>query len=142
MENINSNITELKQFNEQQPEKLIEEIGDYTMIKVFVQEVKKYGAKIAIDDFGSGYSNFMHLLELKADFIKIDGSIIKNILHDQNSQILTQTIVSMANKLNMEVIAEFVSSKEILDAVMLLGVDHSQGYYLGEPKPYLIGDDE
>jgi len=115
-----------------------EEIGDYTMIKAFVQEVKKYGAKIAIDDFGSGYSNFMHLLELKADFIKIDGSIIKNILLDKNSQILTQTIVSMANKLNMKVIAEFVSSKEILDAVMLLGVDHSQGYYLGEPKPYLL----
>jgi len=80
----------------------------------------------------------MHLLELKADFIKIDGSIIKNILLDKNSQILTQTIVSMANKLNMKVIAEFVSSKEILDAVMLLGVDHSQGYYLGEPKPYLL----
>ena len=115
-----------------------EEIEDYTLIKAFVKEVKKYGADISIDDFGSGYSNFMHLLELEPRSIKIDGSIIKNILHDKNSQILTQTIVSMASRLNMKVIAEFVSTKEIHDAVLLLGVDHSQGYYLGEPKPYLL----
>lgn len=119
-----------------------EEIENYTLIKEFVNEIKKYGAKIAIDDFGSGYSNFMHLLELEPDFIKIDGSIIKNILHDKNSQILTQTIVSMANKLNIKVIAEFVSSKEIHDAVMSMDIDHSQGYYLGEPKPILAKFDE
>ncbi len=115
-----------------------EGIDNYDMVKEFVQEVKKYGANIAIDDFGSGYSNFMHLLELNASSIKIDGSIIKNILHDRNSQILTKTIVSMAKELDMKVIAEFVSSKEIHEAVMLLGVDHSQGFYLGEPKPHLL----
>jgi diguanylate cyclase (GGDEF)-like protein/PAS domain S-box-containing protein len=115
-----------------------EEIENYTLIKEFVKEVKKYGADIAIDDFGSGYSNFMHLLELEPRSIKIDGSIIKNILHDKNSQILTQTIVSMANRLNMKVIAEFVSSKEIHDAVIQLNIHHSQGYYFGEPKPTLI----
>jgi diguanylate cyclase (GGDEF)-like protein/PAS domain S-box-containing protein len=114
-----------------------EEIDNYNQIKAFVKEIKKYGTRIAIDDFGSGYSNFMHLLELEPRSIKIDGSIIKNILHDQSSQILTQTIVSMASRLNMKVIAEFVSSKEIHDAVIRLGVDHSQGYYFGEPKPSL-----
>lgn len=119
-----------------------EEIVDYDQIKAFVKEVKKYGVKIAIDDFGSGYSNFMHMLELDTDFIKIDGSIIKNILHDLNSQILTQTIVSMANKLNIKIIAEFVSSKEIHDAVMSLGIDHAQGYYFGEPKPILVEFDK
>ena len=115
-----------------------EGIDNYAIVKEFVEEVKKYGANIAIDDFGSGYSNFMHLLELDTSSIKIDGSIIKNILHDRNSQILTKTIVSMAKELGMKVIAEFVSSKEIQEAVVLLGVDHSQGYYLGEPKPYLL----
>jgi diguanylate cyclase (GGDEF)-like protein/PAS domain S-box-containing protein len=112
-----------------------EEIEDYQQIKSFVTEIKKYGGRIAIDDFGSGYSNFMHLLELETNFIKIDGSIIKNILHDQNSKILTQTIVSMANKLNIDIIAEFVSSKEILGTVISLGIDYAQGHYLGEPKP-------
>ncbi|MDP3466604.1 MAG: EAL domain-containing protein [Sulfuricurvum sp.] len=119
-----------------------EGIDNYTIVKEFVAEVKKYGARIAIDDFGSGYSNFMHLLELEASFIKIDGSIIKNILQDRSSQILTKTIVSMAKDLDMNVIAEFVSSAEILDTVIAMGVCHSQGYYLGEPKPYLIDDDE
>ena len=117
-----------------------EGIDNYALVKAFVQEVKKYGANIAIDDFGSGYSNFMHLLELNASSIKIDGSIIKNILHNRSSQILTKTIVAMAKDLEMKVIAEFVSSKEIHQAVMLLGVDYSQGYFLGEPRPYLLVD--
>lgn len=114
-----------------------EEIEDYTLIKEFVKDIRKYGAHIALDDFGSGYSNFMHLLELEARYIKIDGSIIKNILEDHNSQILTKTIVSMAKQLDLKVIAEYVSSKEIYEAVMLLGIDYSQGYYHGEPQPYL-----
>lgn len=135
----------LENFN--QPQNVVfeiiesEGIDNYKIVKEFVAEVKKYGARIAIDDFGSGYSNFMHLLELEASFIKIDGSIIKNILHDRSSQILTKTIVSMAKDLNMNVIAEFVSSPEILDTVTSMGVCHSQGYYLGEPKPYLIDED-
>ncbi len=117
-----------------------EGIDNYTIVKEFVANVKQYGARIAIDDFGSGYSNFMHLLELEANTIKIDGSIIKNILHDRNSQILTKTIVAMAKELDMKVVAEFVSSSEIQEAVIAMGVDHSQGYYLGEPKPDLITD--
>lgn len=115
-----------------------EGIDNYTLVKEFVAEVKKFGARIAIDDFGSGYSNFMHLLELEANTIKIDGSIIKKILYDRHSQILTKTIVSMANELNMKVVAEFVSSKEIQEAVVSMGIDHSQGYYLGEPKAELV----
>lgn len=117
-----------------------EGIDNYKIVKEFVAEVKKYGARIAIDDFGSGYSNFMHLLELEANTIKIDGSIIKNILEDRNSQILTKTIVSMAKELNMKIVAEFVSSKELQEAVIAMGIEHSQGYYLGEPKPYLIDE--
>lgn len=115
-----------------------EEVEDYTILTEFVKEIKKYGAHIAIDDFGSGYSNFMHVLELEASFIKIDGSIIKNILDDRNSQVLTKTIISMAKQLDIKVIAEFVSSKEIHDAVTLLGIDYSQGYYHGKPKPTLV----
>ena len=84
----------------------------------------------------------MHLLELEADFIKIDGSIIKNILHDRNSQILTKTIVSMANELNIKIVAEFVSSNEIYDAVTCLGIEYAQGYHLGKPKPLLAKFDK
>ena len=139
-------MDELREFN--RPHNVVfeivesEEIVDYRLIKEFVKKIKKYGSSIAIDDFGSGYSNFVHLLELEPRYIKIDGSIIKNILNDQNSLILTETIISMAKKLNMKVVAEFVSSKEILDTVMQLGIDYLQGYYLGEPKPILCEFDQ
>ena len=112
-----------------------EGVNNYNTIKNFIEEVKEYGAQIAIDDFGSGYSNFMHLLELKADYIKIDGSIIKNINEDKNSQVLTKAIVSMAQELNIKVIAEYVSTEEILNAIKSMCVDYSQGFYLGEPSP-------
>lgn len=115
-----------------------EGINNYNIIKDFIEEVKIYGAEIAIDDFGSGYSNFMHLLELKVDYIKIDGSIIKHIIDDKNSQVLTKAIVSMAKELNIKVIAEYVSTEAILNAVKSIGVDHSQGFYLGEPLPDII----
>ena len=115
-----------------------EGINNYGTIKNFIEEIKKYGAQIAIDDFGSGYSNFMHLLELKVDYIKIDGSIIKNIIEDRNSQILTKAILSVAKELNLQVIAEYVSSEAILNAVKAIGVDQSQGFHLGEPSPDII----
>ncbi len=115
-----------------------EGINNYDIIKNFIEDVKTYGAQIAIDDFGSGYSNFMHLLELKVDYIKIDGSIIKNIIEDKNSQVLTKAILTVAKELNMKVIAEYVSTEAILNAVRAIGIDHSQGFYLGEPLPDTI----
>ena len=74
----------------------------------------------------------MHLLELKVDYIKIDGSIIKNIIEDKNSQVLTKAILSVAKELNMKVIAEYVSTEAILNVVKAIGVDYSQGFYLGD----------
>lgn len=115
-----------------------EGINNYIVIKEFIEEVKTYGVQIAIDDFGSGYSNFMHLLELKVDYIKIDGSIIKNIIDDRNSQVLTKAILTVAKELNMKVVAEYVSTEAILNIVKSIDVDYSQGFYLGEPLPDIV----
>ena len=112
-----------------------EGIENYREVAEFVTEMKGYGCKLAIDDFGTGYSNFAHLLQLKADFIKIDGSIIKNLVHDLDAQLITRLIVDAAHGLGMQTIAEFVSSPEIHEKVIELGIDFSQGYYLGEPAP-------
>ena len=111
-----------------------EAINDFNKIKEFIQTIKKYGVKIAIDDFGSGYSNFIYLTELKPDFIKIDGSLIKNINQDEESLIITKNITNFAKELGYKVIAEFVSSKEIYDIVQNLKIDGIQGYYIAEPK--------
>lgn len=108
-------------------------IDEYEEVFVFISKVKQLGAKIAIDDFGSGYSNFEYILKLKVDFIKIDASLIKNITEDINSQIIAETIVAFSKKLNIKTIAEFVHSEEVYKKVKELGIDYSQGYYLGEP---------
>lgn len=113
-------------------------IENYEEVSNFIAEVKKYGAQIAIDDFGTGYSNFEHLMKLKVDYIKIDGSLIKNMLKDQSSMVVIETIVDFASKLGIKTVAEFVESKEIADAVNEMGISYSQGYYFSEPLEYPI----
>jgi len=115
-----------------------EGINDYDTILKFADTVKSYGAKIAIDDFGSGYSNFERILKLQPDYIKLDGSLIKNIDKNDDMKILTQTIINFANKLDIKTIAEYVHSKEVLDIITQMGVDFAQGYYIGKPSPKML----
>jgi diguanylate cyclase (GGDEF)-like protein len=109
-----------------------EGIENFDKVLEFINDVKKYGSTISIDDFGTGYSNFEYLMKLKVDYIKIDGSMIKNIDKDINSQMITQTIVEFAKKMNIKTIAEFVYSKNVFEKVKSLDVDFAQGYYFGE----------
>lgn len=111
-----------------------ESIENFEEVSSFIKKIKEYGCKVAIDDFGTGYSNFEYLMKIEADYIKIDGSLIKDILHDKNSQIVVSIVVDFAKKMNMKTIAEFVESEEIFNKVVELGVDYSQGYYFCEPK--------
>lgn len=112
-----------------------ESIQNFEQVERFIQLMKGRGCMIAVDDFGTGYSNFEYLLKLKPDFIKIDGSMIKNIHLDPDVYSVVETIVSFAQKNKIKTIAEFVSEKQIFDIVKALGIDYSQGYYFGEPKP-------
>ena len=114
-----------------------EGIENYEDVSRFIKSVKEYDCKIAIDDFGSGYSNFINVLKLDVDYLKIDASIIKNIHLDRHAQIIAETIVEFAKKLGIKTIAEFVHSKEVFEKVVELGIDYSQGYYIDEPKPGL-----
>lgn len=111
-----------------------ESIENFDEIEKFIQKVKSYGCKIAIDDFGTGYSNFEYLMKLQADFIKIDGSIIRSVVDDKRSEILTSVIVAFAKEIGIETIGEYVETKEIQDKLVELGVNKSQGYYFDEPR--------
>ncbi len=111
-----------------------EAIEDFKKVEEFITEVKRYGAKIAIDDFGSGYSNFSYLIKIRADYIKIDGSLIKNIDVDKSALLVVETIVSFAKKLGMKTVAEFVHSSVVMNKVKELGIDYSQGFYIDEPS--------
>jgi len=111
-----------------------EEIENYEEVSSFIFEMKSLGCRIAIDDFGSGYSNFEYLLKLNIDYIKIDGSLIKNLETDKNTLIVVETIVDFAQKLNIKVIAEYVHNEGVYNKVKQLGIDRSQGFYLAEPR--------
>ncbi len=128
----------LQNFNE--PSRVIfeivesEEIADYSKVSDFIKEIKSFGAKVAIDDFGSGYSNFEHILALDADYLKIDGSLVKNIDKDEDAKIITKAIISFCKKLNRKTIVEFVHNEDVYNIAKEMGADYSQGFYLGEPK--------
>ncbi|WP_457748911.1 EAL domain-containing protein [Sulfurimonas sp.] len=111
-----------------------EGIDNYEEVSSFILSMKRLGCKISIDDFGSGYSNFEHILKLDIDYIKIDGSLIKHLDTDVNVQIVVETIVSFAKKLNLITIAEFVHNQAVFEKVKSLDIERVQGFYLGEPK--------
>ncbi|MDX9742583.1 MAG: EAL domain-containing protein [Arcobacteraceae bacterium] len=112
-----------------------ENVHDMKTIKEFIQKVKSAGVKIAIDDFGAGYSNFERLLEYQPDILKIDGSLIKNIETSEYSLAVVKTIVTFAKSQNIQTIAEYAENKEIFEILKSLDVDFSQGYYFGKPLP-------
>ncbi|MDX4067106.1 EAL domain-containing protein [Aliarcobacter skirrowii] len=114
-----------------------ESIVDYKIAIEFIKRVKSKGCKIAIDDFGSGYSNFEYLVKLEADYIKIDGSLIKNIVTQKESFAVVSTIVNFAKQMEIKTIAEFVENEEIYKIIKNIGVDFSQGYYFTQPKKEL-----
>jgi diguanylate cyclase (GGDEF)-like protein len=110
-----------------------ESIKNYNLLISFVDQVKLLGCKVAIDDFGSGYSNFEHLLKMNIDYLKIDASLIKNIATNENSYKITKTIIEFAKNLNLKTIAEYVENEEIFNIVKDLGADYSQGYFFSAP---------
>jgi len=110
-----------------------ESVKSYNILFDFIKEVKALGCKVAIDDFGSGYSNFEHLLKMDVDYLKIDASLVKYVATDENSYKVVKTIVDFANSLNLKTIAEYVENEEILKITKKLGVDFSQGYHFSAP---------
>jgi diguanylate cyclase (GGDEF)-like protein len=117
-----------------------EAVEDYKKVSRFITEVKRFGARVAIDDFGSGYSNFSYLTKIDVDYIKIDGSLIADIDTNDNSLAITETIVAFAKKMKIKTIAEFVHSSTVMAQVKNIGIDYSQGYHIDEPHPDLRFD--
>ncbi len=112
-----------------------ESIKDYDILLNFIKEIKALGCKVAIDDFGSGYSNFEHLLKMDVDYLKIDASLIKYIADDENSYKIVKTIIDFAKSLNLQTIAEYVENEKIFNITKKLGTNYSQGYYFSKPIP-------
>lgn len=97
--------------------------------------LKQLGYKIFIDDFGSGYSNFIYLSEIRPDYIKIDGTIIQKILEDNLSFLLVKNIVTFAKEAHIKVIAEYVSDEMIYEKIKSLDIEYAQGFHFSIPAP-------
>ncbi len=119
-----------------------ESIKDFSIVKKFITQIKEYGVKIAIDDFGAGYSNFERLLDYQPDILKIDGCLIRNIEDSEYSLSVVKSIVTFAKEQNIQTIAEFIENEAIYKITKNIGVDFSQGYYFGKPAPLLVGNKE
>jgi diguanylate cyclase (GGDEF)-like protein len=110
-------------------------IEDIMQVVSFVSKLKSEGFRFAIDDFGSGYSSFYYLKYLPVDFLKIEGEFIKTLPNSPTDRVFIEGIVSVAKKMGIKTIAEYVENEKVLEVVKDLGIDYAQGYYLGKPEP-------
>ncbi|MGQ0443347.1 MAG: EAL domain-containing protein, partial [Methylophilaceae bacterium] len=95
--------------------------------------LRKLGCKFALDDFGSGMSSFMYLKNFEVDYLKIDGSFIKEMHENKIDHAMVRSIHSVAEAMNILTVAEFVENDEILKELKTIGIHYGQGMHLGEP---------
>ena len=110
-------------------------IRDFAKVGAFVDEVRALGCRVAIDDFGAGYTSFRHLKSLHVDVLKIDGTFISELPDDEPSRIIAGTMIEMARALGLVTVAEWVTNAAAAAFLRDAGVDYLQGYFYGEPKP-------
>jgi EAL domain-containing protein (putative c-di-GMP-specific phosphodiesterase class I) len=108
-------------------------IANQDLVKLFMKEMKRLKIKFALDDFGTGLSSLTYLKQFPVDYLKIDGSFIKDILTDKVDKTLVESINDMAHSMGLKTVAEYVESKEILNMLELMQVDYAQGYYIQKP---------
>lgn len=110
-------------------------IGDMTHTRTFLTTLREKGFLFALDDFGSGYNSFHYLRELSFDFVKIDGAFVRNILNSKIDHSLVRNLTHLCQDIGIKVVAEFVESEELWQALRQIGIDFAQGYHLGLPTP-------
>ena len=108
-------------------------LSDLDSTRRFADRVRTYGSKVALDDFGAGYTSFNYLKEIPADFIKIDGSFVKDINRNPANYAITRTIVDLTHELGMSSIAEWAETSDTVASLIELQVDYGQGFALARP---------
>ena len=124
-----------------QPHQLILEITEtatlnqMTHAEILLTGIRALGCKLALDDFGVGFSTFQYLKHLPVDFVKIDGSFIRTLDHSEDDRLFVKALVEAIHGYGKLAIAEYVETAAILQWVTELGVDYAQGYHFGRPQP-------
>jgi EAL domain-containing protein (putative c-di-GMP-specific phosphodiesterase class I) len=109
-------------------------LHDLDNTRKFIDTVRSYGAKVALDDFGAGYTSFSYLKKLTADLLKIDGSFIVNMNSHPANIAIVEAIVNLAGNLGMKTIAEWAEDRATVQTLTEIGVDYVQGFVVARPQ--------
>ncbi len=110
-------------------------IGNLIAAQNFIKTLRNLGCNIALDDFGSGLSSFTYLKNLHIDYLKIDGSIVKDVVESHIAKTMVKAIKDVAQALELQTIGEYVESRAIAELLSRIGIDYAQGYFIGRPVP-------
>ena len=116
-----------------------ESVRDFSALEMAVAELREWGVRLALDDFGSGFSSYRYLKYLPVDFVKIEGEFVRSMLHHEIDRAFVAGAVTLARVLGIRIVAEFVEDERLLEELSRQGVDYAQGYYIGRPAPDLRG---
>ncbi|MEO1034729.1 MAG: EAL domain-containing protein [Pseudomonadota bacterium] len=112
-------------------------VASYSQANRFIQGLKELGCKFALDDFGTGHASFGYLKHFAVDYLKIDGSFVKEMLHDPIDREMVRSINEIGHLTGKQTIAEFAENQEIITMLRGMGIDYAQGYGVSEPKRVL-----
>ncbi|MBW8329980.1 MAG: DUF1631 family protein [Thiobacillus sp.] len=110
-------------------------IESYGAAQDFIREIRRYGCRFSLDDFGSGFTSYSHLKNLRTDTLKIDGSFVKDMLKNPGDYAMVKSMNDIGHSLGLRTVAEYVESPMLLDALREIGVDYAQGYAIHRPCP-------
>ena len=109
-------------------------IGDLTNMRRFLSQLREKGFEFALDDFGSGYNSFHYLRELRFEYVKIDGTFVRNILQSKIDDALVRNLSNLCQDIGIRTVAEFVEAQDVLDALRAMGISYAQGFHVGVPE--------
>ncbi|HUF73137.1 MAG TPA: EAL domain-containing protein, partial [Gammaproteobacteria bacterium] len=103
-----------------------------------LEQLRSLGCALAIDDFGTGYSSFGYLKRLPVDYLKIDGTFVRNMARDKVDQAMVRMTAELAREMRLRTVAEYVQSEAVMKLIAKYGIDYAQGSYIGRAKPTLV----
>ncbi len=110
-------------------------LRDLSRAQRIIADLKRYGARFSLDDFGAGYCSFTYMRQLEVDFVKIDGGFIRHLHKNPEDHAVVEALQHVAGKMNIHTIAEMVEGESVVDALRHIGVDFAQGFHFSPPRP-------
>jgi len=110
-------------------------MSNFKRVTQFIDHFKGIGCQFSLDDFGTGLSSFAYLKNFKVNYLKIDGSFVRNIVNEPVDEIIVDSISQISTLLDLETVAEYVENNAILTVIKKIGIDYAQGYGIEKPAP-------